>query len=80
MWRICGGATYPPAGLALAWRRRIGEILGRAGRPERELLLWARMLRRLEAESFAAARLGALRAALAGSAGSAAERIRRLAR
>ena len=67
-------------GLALAWRRRIGEILGRAGRPERELLLWARMLQRLEAEPFTAARLGALRAALAGSAGSAAERIRRLAR
>ena len=69
-----------PSAIGLIWRRRVRRVLARADAPERELVLLSALLERIERESFASARLTALRDALATGDVMPSRRIAALAR
>jgi DNA mismatch repair ATPase MutS len=69
-----------PSAIGLIWRRQVRRVLARADAPERELVLLSALLERIERESFASARLTALRDALATGDVMPSRRIAALAR
>jgi hypothetical protein len=84
-WRLpYGSLPLVPAlllggGVSLALRKKVGEVLARAGRPQRELSLWAAMLRLFERQEFSAPKLVEIQADLRRT-GVASRRIADLAR
>ncbi len=73
-------AGLAQAGFALAWRRRVREIVGAATGAARDLLLLSQVLERLEAEPAGSPFLAALRAALEADGAPPSRRIARLHR
>ncbi|MFI5316377.1 MAG: DNA mismatch repair protein MutS [Myxococcota bacterium] len=79
-WALAAVLLLAEAALALALRARVSAVLGAIGARERDLAHLAVLLRRVEAERFASARLAELRAALDSGAETASRRIAQLHR
>ena len=71
-------AVLASAGFAALFSRRVGQVLGHADRPERDLLLLSQVLSRLERERFESPRLAELRSALDAAGKPPSSRIARL--